>query len=75
MGGVDDYSPETDLFRRALINLADREGRYRKNYWVFRDQTEARRLRWIDHIEAQAAKGLPFAERVISEVITLRLKQ
>ena len=53
--------------------LAEETGYWESNYRVYRKQDDTTRLRFIRHIEKEAALGLPMAMELVGKVTLLRM--
>ena len=65
---------ELSLVARALAELTTTEYGWSSNYCAFGRMTDPERHRWWQLAKKQADKGLPSMQRLLLEVIKLRMQ-
>ena len=70
---MDDWD-ELELVATALLNLMQAEVSWGSNYYAFQRMESDQRHRWWQLAKKQADKGLPPMQRLLLEVIKLRIQ-
>ena len=65
---------ELSLVRQALLNIMQRETGWGSNYYAFERMSDMQRHRWWQLAKKQADKGLSSMQRLLLEVIKLRMQ-
>lgn len=65
---------ELSLVRQALLDLIKHEVAWGSNRYAFERMSDAQRHRWWQLAKKQADKGLPSMQRLLLEVIKLRMQ-
>jgi len=70
---VDDWG-EVDLVASALLSLMQADNAWKSNYYAFQRMESDQRHRWWQLAKKQADKGLPSMQKLLLEVIKLRIQ-
>ena len=65
---------ELGLVGQTLLNLMQIDREWGSNYYAFERMNSAQRHRWWQLAKKQADKGLPSMQRLLLEVIKLRMQ-
>lgn len=70
---MDDWG-EVDLVASALLSLMQADNAWKSNYYAFGRMEPDQRHRWWQLAKKQADKGLPSMQKLLLEVIKLRIQ-
>ena len=70
---MDDWG-EVDLVASALLSLMQADNAWKSNYYAFQRMESDQRHRWWQLAKKQADKGLPSMQKLLLEVIKLRIQ-